>query len=327
MTRGRIPAVWRTIGGYVGALLLCAVALAVRLALRDVLPVGYPYVTFFPGVMLAAFMFGRWPGILAGAVSGTAAWYYFVPPYRSFALNHTAILAISFYAFIVGIYILLFDRMRRTQDRLEQERARNQALAEHREMLFKELQHRISNNLLVVSSLLRLHRRKVSDEQARAALKDASQRLDLIARVHRSLHDQSGETTDFGSFLRQLSKDIVSTSGMDDVTIDVRADSGLRLNADRAIPCALIVAEAIANAVEHGFAGRGHGHIDVLLEADDRALRLSVIDDGHGIPEGFDAAASDSLGLTITRALARQLGGAFELLSEGRTISRLTLPH
>ena len=324
---GRVPAIWRTVGRYVATLLLCAAGFSIRLAAQDVLPTGYPYVTFFPAVMLAAFMLGRGPGILASIVSGLIAWYYFVPPYGSFALNGAALLAMSFYTFVVAIFIVVFEWTQRTKDRLEKERARSHALAEHREILFKELQHRISNNLLVVSSLLMLHRRKVSDPAAQAALEDASQRLDLIARVHRSLHDQSGGTTDFGTFLRGLATDIVSTSGMENVTVDVHADNAVLLGADRAIPCALIVAEAISNAVEHGFAGRDHGHIDVSLVARDDRLQISVIDDGRGVPDGFDASAGDSLGLTITRALALQLGGEFQLFNEGRTISRLTLPN
>lgn len=322
-----VPAIWRKVGSYVGALLLCAAAFAIRISVRDMLPTGYPYVTFFPAVMLAAFLFGRWPGILASILSGLVSWYYFIPPYHSFTVNSTTLLALSFYVFVVAISITLFEWTRRAQDRLEQERARSEALAEHRELLFKELQHRISNNLMVVSSLLMLHRRKIGDPAAKAALEDASQRLDLIARVHRSLHNQSGGTTHFGTFLQGLARDIIATSGMDNVTIEVRADNRVLLGADRAIPCALIVAEAISNAVEHGFAGRDHGHIEVVLEADDDRLQISVIDDGHGVPDGFDAAASDSLGLSITNALARQLGGEFHLFSAGRTISRLTLPN
>ncbi|MEI9849526.1 MAG: ATP-binding protein [Sphingomonas sp.] len=112
----------------------------------------------------------------------------------------------------------------------------------------------------------------------------------------------------------------------DGIVLSVRAEAGLLLDPDAAVPIALIVAETIANAIEHGLAGRERGAIEVALVRHEAGLRLEVCDDGHGLPEGFDLATSGSLGLGIVRTFAEQLGGTFEMLPGERTTARLTLP-
>lgn len=313
---------------YFGAIAICALALAVRLLAGPYLPGGYPYVAFFPAVVLSTFLFGLGPGVLAAFLCGVTAWYCFIPPVFSVKMSGSIAFALIFYSVVVAIDILLIEWMQRANRRLAHERERSRQLAERGELLFRELQHRVSNNLQVVGGLLAIQMRTISDDAARAALEEASRRLALIGRIHRQLYDPHGERLHLRAFLEQLGLDLIDTAGRPGIVYRVEGEADLRLPAEAAVPMALIVAEAVANAIEHGFADRDTGLIVVHVGHDaGGALELSVVDDGAGLPPGFTLAAADSLGLKLAQMLARQLGGTFDLIErEGRTTALLRLP-
>ncbi len=308
-------------------LAIVGASLAIRLAAEGVLPIGYPYVAFFPAVIISAFLFGIRMGVVAGVVAGLLAWYFFIPPLRSFAVGPGAPLALGFYAMVVGIDIAIIHWLQRANRRLARERERNRLLAETRETLFRELQHRVSNNLQVIAGLLALQKKHVADDAAREALDVASQRLAVIGRISRQLYDVDGGMRSMRAFLEPLCRDVIETSGRAGVAGRVTAGDEILLEPSAAIPVALIVAEAVANAIEHGFAGREHGQVEIELRRDGTgALLLEVHDDGHGLPAGFDLRTSASLGLRIAMALAEQLDGRFEMTRGDRTTARLVLP-
>jgi len=315
----------RPLVGYAAALLAAAAAFALRLAL--VLPGGFPFATFFPAVTVVAFLFGARAGVLTAVISGLLGVYFFLEPVHSFELDAASAVAVATYLFTAELIIILIHWMQAAQRRLEGERQRSRALADNREMLFRELQHRVSNNLQVVAALLALQKRDLGDPAARAALDEASRRLGLIGRIHRQLYDFSGERIGMARFLSQLCSDVIDSSGKTDVTLKVEVEDTLNLHSDAAIPVALIVAEAIANAMEHGFGARSGGTIRVALaKGADGTATLEVEDDGAGLPDGFSMEKSTSLGLRIASTLSRQLGGRFELLPAGGACARLTLP-
>lgn len=308
-------------------LLLCAIAFTLRYILLTALPIGYPYVSFIPAIILATFLFGRGPGILAAVLGGLWAWYFFTPPFASFKLNTDMILPFGFYILIVTVDIKLVGWMQTASHQLVEERERSRLLAERSEVLFRELQHRISNNLQVVGGLLTLQKRDVTDEKALAALDEAARRLHLIGRIHRQLHDPSGEQLQVGPFLWQLTADIIDTSGRPGISYTVDADEGIILGADDAILVALIVAESISNAIEHGFGDRSWGKIAIQVHRKDDTIDLTVKDDGRGLPEGFELASSKSLGLRLSQMLATQLGGQFTLLHSSGATAMLRIPR
>src|SRR6185295_3575503 len=110
-------------------------------------------------------------------------WYVFIPPFHSFALAPGTLLSLGFYTLVVSIDITLVHWMQRANGWLVGERERSRQLVEQRELLFRELQHRVSNNLQVVAALLALQKRDVTDERARLALDEASRRLALIGKI------------------------------------------------------------------------------------------------------------------------------------------------
>lgn len=317
----------RPLLGYGCAGLLSIVACLLRWLLDGWFPPGYPFLTFFPAVILSSFLFGRGPGTFAAVLCGFAAWGLFIPP-DGFAIGPGTPMALGFYTAVVAIDVALVHWMQSANRRLRAERERSRVLADRSALLFRELQHRISNNLQVVAALLSLQKRSITDRAAAAALDEASHRLGLIGRLHRQLHDPEGARIGLGAFLHGLCEDAIEASGRADVAWSLDADETIELEPDAAIPLALIMAEAIANSIEHGFGDGRAGRIVIRLAQEDHHVLLTLRDDGAGLSEGFDPARAGSLGLRIATTLARQLGGGFTLspAAGGGTVARLELP-
>lgn len=320
------------LGGHAGAGLLVTVslimgALWLRMTLDGVLTQGFPFVTFFPVVVFAAVVFGTWHGALAAMLGGLLSWYFFVPPLRSWALEPASLAALGLYAFTASAIVLAFGLAAAGHARLAAERARSDALAENRELLFRELQHRVSNNLQVISSLLALQKRGVREPAAVTALEQASNRLALVGRIQRQLYDMAGTRVGLAALLKDLARGTLEASGRRDIELAVDADPDIDLEPDATIPLALVVTEAVSNAVEHGLAGRGGRIVLRLARAEDGQLSVTVADDGAGLPPGFELERTDSLGLRIARNLAKQLGGTFSLRAgHPGAVARLSLP-
>lgn len=215
----------------------------------------------------------------------------------------------------------MLDRLRRAEER-------TRGLAEARGLMFQELQHRVSNHLQVASSLLKFQRRRVTDAAAQRALDEAAARLALVARIQRQLHDPDSQAIDLARFLKEMSRDIAEAAGAGkNVRIEVEA-AHLVVDAEKAVPFGLIATELLSNAVEHGFDGQGAGTIRVgLCEAQDGQVTLRVADSGRGLPEGFDPETATSLGMTIVRQFAEQLGGSLTMSTSGGTVAVLTFPR
>lgn len=324
----RLPLVLdRPAYSYILTLSFCGAALALRYAAEPLLPIGYPFVTFFPAVILASFLFGVRPGMFAAILCGGLSWYCFIPPHGSFAMNPAVAVALLFYTTVVTVDILLIHYMQRANFHLAVERERNRTLADNRELLFSELQHRVSNNLQVVAAMLALQRRHVDHDDARRALDDASSRVALVGRISRALYDPSGAGQDIATFLKSLTHDVVEASGRTDVTVNVSAPDGVVIESDIVVPLALVVAEAVSNAIEHGLPDCA-GTVAVMLEQDQGAVTLHVADDGCGLAPGFQLGEGGSLGLRIANALAGQLGGRFSLSpgAQNGAVASLHLP-
>jgi two-component system, sensor histidine kinase PdtaS len=217
------------------------------------------------------------------------------------------------------------ERLRLAFEEADKQRARAETFARQRETMFTELQHRVANNLALVASTLNLERTQIADQQVKEALTTAIMRLTLISKLHRKLYHPDGVQADFGVFLKELCDDIVTS--WDARNVECRVDAiNLTLPADKAIPLALVANELISNALEHAFAGQRQGTVKVGLGRDGSAITLTVSDDGAGLPDGFDAENSQSLGLRIIRSLALQLGGRFEAMSEKGATFRVVIP-
>ena len=186
-----------------------------------------------------------------------------------------------------------------------------------KEASIREVHHRVKNNLQTISSLLRLQARRADTEESRQALSEAERRIRAIAAVHEILAKEGGDQVPFDSIvgsLVEMAEDAVLSSGPVEFTV---SGSLGELPADVATPLAVVLAELLMNAVEHGFlTARGAhgvdavGHVWVTLSTSEQSVSVEVRDNGEGLPEGFDLASTSSLGLSIVRDLvASQLAG------------------
>ena len=311
----------------VGAtVLIVATMFALRVGADRWLGNSFPFISFLPAVIASAFLFGARMGVIAMVAGGTLSWYAFIPPRHSFTLSATSVLGLILFAMTALIPVILVHWMQRANRALTIERETSERLAATRELLFRELQHRVSNNLQVVAGLLALQKRLVQDAEARNALDEAVRRLTVIGRISRQLYDPSGDSRDLAGFLERLAEDVIDASGRGDIVCAVACDAGIALVPDHAVPLALIVAEAVANAIEHGLSDRT-GRIDIVVTAAGAdMLSIEVRDDGGTLPAAFTLAGQDSLGLSIATMLARQIGGSFSLHGGATTVARLSMP-
>lgn len=190
--------------------------------------------------------------------------------------------------------------------------------ADHRNALFREINHRVKNSLQFVSSLLFMHSRAIQDPADREHFLEAASQIATVAQVHERLaRTAEASTIAFGTFLRLVCDDLarLRCEGRPAPTL-VTETLEVDLPPDTAVPLALIANELITNALKYAFPGGRTGHIRIGLarDAGDR-LRLTIADDGIGlpadfdVPANFDAKRSRGLGLALVRALVEQIGG------------------
>jgi two-component sensor histidine kinase len=184
------------------------------------------------------------------------------------------------------------------------------AALDRQQILLKEMSHRVKNSLQIVSSMLLLQANAVGDDVLRAHLAEASGRVSAIGRAYERLtYDADIENIDLGPYLKEVCADAIS--GYAHYKLDFDAPAGIQLNTDRAISLALIINELVTNAVKHGLADRSDGHIWVRLERhDEKTARISVRDNGVGLPADFELGESKGLGMRIVARLSEQLQAA-----------------
>lgn len=192
----------------------------------------------------------------------------------------------------------------------------------------REIHHRVKNNLQTVAALLRMQSRRMTSEEGRDALRDAMRRVSSIALVHDTLSHSIADDVAFDGVCDRILfmvGDLAATSG----AVAAKRDGTFgEIRSETATSLAMIITELCQNAIEHGL-GSGSGSIVVRPIRDDVHLTIDVIDDGVGMPEGFQLGNQTSLGLAIISTLVGDLGGALEVASVSQgtgTRARLILP-
>ncbi|WP_051660933.1 histidine kinase dimerization/phosphoacceptor domain -containing protein [Bosea sp. 117] len=306
--------------GDLAGLGLLLLAFLTRLAIDPALPPGFPFITFFPVVVLATFLGGLRPGIVCALLGAAVSWAFFIGPANGMRFDGPSALAIVFFLFVSAIDIALVHFSIRALDLLEQEKELSAQLYEQQRTLFQELQHRVANSMQFVAGLLALHKRRASETAVDPGLViDAARvRIETIARIHRRLYDPQRLNLPTAQYLSELCADLIATSGTS-VSCDVRAPN-LTLNMAQLTTLSLLVAEIVTNSLKHAFTAQMQGRIGIVIEAlPERRYRVTVADNGRGVPAGFDPASGNSLGFRIIQALAMQLGGTVKYSGGGGT--------
>ena len=180
-----------------------------------------------------------------------------------------------------------------------------------KELLLKEVHHRVKNNLQVISSLLSLQARKIHDDDTARLFQESQGRIRSMALIHEQLYrtdDLAG--VDFAAYVQDLVRNLERGLSGQDTPVRFRLDiEPLLLSLDLAIPCGMIVNELVSNAQKHAFPDRNAGEIRVEFTRREDGYRLTVADNGVGMQEEIDASDGRSLGLTVVQAFTRQIHG------------------
>jgi two-component sensor histidine kinase len=184
-----------------------------------------------------------------------------------------------------------------------------------KEATIREIHHRVKNNLQTVAALLRLQSRRLGPE-AQSALDEAVRRVGSIAVVHETLSQSFDEAVPFDEVADRLTVLVRDVGSTEEAIAVHRTGSFGLLGSDVATPLAMVLTELLQNAVQHAFPPGG-GTIELGCRRTSDRLLVSVVDDGAGLPEGFELATSASLGLSIVRTLVGELDGRIEMGGRG----------
>ncbi|NEN89280.1 MAG: GAF domain-containing protein [Okeania sp. SIO3H1] len=209
-------------------------------------------------------------------------------------------------------------------ERKQAEEQIKQSLAE-KEVLLKEIHHRVKNNLNIISNLLDLQSYSINDEILLHLFNDAKRRIQTMGLIHEQLYkgNHLGKV-DFSEYIKQLVNNIFCScqSNNNRVNPIMKVDAIL-LNLETAVPCGLLINELLMNAFKHGFPDQRVGKVQIAMFKDiNQKLVLEVCDNGIGIPSTVNWETSNSLGLKLVRLLAKQLNGTLTFdTSNGTSIS------
>jgi len=208
-----------------------------------------------------------------------------------------------------------------TERRIAEERIR--ASLKEKEVLLKEVHHRVKNNLQIISSLLNLQSKYIKDDQALEMFKESRNRIRSMTLIHEKLYRSKDlANIDVAEYIQNLSSNLFRSYSAGRISLRTQVDDIL-LGVDTAIPCGLIINELVSNSLKHAFPDK-QGEILVDLHRDNGKFTLRVRDNGVGFPEHVDFRNTDSLGLQLVCTLTDQLDGEIELDRAGGTEFRIT---
>ena len=199
--------------------------------------------------------------------------------------------------------------MKESQERLRQS-------LQEKEVLLKEIHHRVKNNLQVVYSLLNLQSGYIRDPKALDMFHEAQNRVKSMAIVHDVLyHSEDLARVNFGEYIRTLMGNLFRSFGAGGGRVRSRIHVGrVHLDFDTAIPCGLLINELVSNSLKYAFPDGRSGEVFVTLDrTEGNRVVLEVGDDGVGVPEAIDIKNTQTLGLQLVTTLTQQLGGTITL--------------
>ena len=200
---------------------------------------------------------------------------------------------------------------------------------QEKEVLLKEIHHRVKNNLQIVSSMLNLQVDQISDPQALALFRESQARVRSIALFHEKLYQSKDlARIDIAEYLEGVARDLFAAYGVnpDEILLAFQAED-VPLGVDAAISSGLIVNELVTNALKHGFPEGRRGTVRIVLRRDDDDVLLEVADNGVGFPEGVDFRNPNTLGLKLVCILTEQVRGTIEMDRSEGTRFRVRFGH
>jgi two-component sensor histidine kinase len=219
-----------------------------------------------------------------------------------------------------SLAVVAIDRESRVDEGTEQLEEKVEELRlknKQKEVLLREVYHRVKNNLQVVQSLLKMRARNLGKGEARQALETSVQRIHVMALAHERLYNMPDLTSLCAStYMHDVIASAIRSNSEQPEKIDFELDcEEIPLTLDTAIPLGLAANEIVTNCLKHGFPKGRPGKIQVSVQQIPGAVRMIVKDNGVGLPAGFDPAKCTSMGLKLATSLAHQLGGHLKFTS------------
>ncbi|MBU7044938.1 MAG: PAS domain S-box protein, partial [Theionarchaea archaeon] len=199
------------------------------------------------------------------------------------------------------------------------------ASLKEKEVLLREIHHRVKNNLQVISSLLSLQSAYINDSQLKEMLKEIKNRIRSMALIHEKLYQSEAlAKTNFEEYIRSLAHGLVCSYAISTGAVTLTVDVGdVSLSINTAIPCGLIINELVSNSLKHAFPD-GKGEIRIALYPVNDSIELVISDNGVGIPEDIDFKTTETLGLRLVTILVEdQLNGEISLIRNKGTEFRI----
>ena len=195
-----------------------------------------------------------------------------------------------------------------------------------KEVLLKEIHHRVKNNLMVISSLLNLQSQYIKDKEALDIFRESQNRARSMALIHERLYQSPDlKRIDFGDYIQTLSKDLFHSciTNLGRVKMNLNVEN-LMVDINTTVPLGLIVNELVTNSMKHGFVGDTKGEINIEFHEEGDEFVLVVLDTGVGFPDDIDFRNTSTLGLQLVNNLTTQIDGKIELNKDKGTEFRIT---
>ncbi|HEY3250294.1 MAG TPA: histidine kinase dimerization/phosphoacceptor domain -containing protein [Ignavibacteria bacterium] len=203
------------------------------------------------------------------------------------------------------------------------------SISSEKDVLLREIHHRVKNNLQLMLSLIRLQELNSSDASVKSNLKAIENRLNSMVLVHEDLHSSAGHPKiSFKDYIDKLSDHLIRAYGMDMKSIKIKHEvDDIFMSIDYAIPMGIIINELVTNSIKHAFTANSSGNILVRFAKKDNKYFLEVIDDGTGLPEGTDFDNPKLLGMQILKSLCSQLDGSPSYVNQNGCHFKLSFNH
>jgi PAS domain S-box-containing protein len=210
----------------------------------------------------------------------------------------------------VGIEGSIRDITERKQMEIKLKKSLNE-----KEMLLKEIHHRVKNNLMIISSLLSLQTDYIKDKASKNIFIESQNRARSMALIHEKLYQSTDlKSINFGEYIKNLTSELFYTYRVGNSGVDIHYNiEDLKLDINTAIPLGLIANELITNSLKYAFVNGGDGVVTIEFKKVDHNYIFMIKDNGVGLPEGFDYKNSDSLGLQLVNNLSEQIDAEIEL--------------
>ncbi len=191
------------------------------------------------------------------------------------------------------------------------------ASLDEKELLLRELHHRVKNNLQIILSLINLQSNGIKDQEDLEIFRESQSRVKSLAIIHEKLYQSADfASINFEEYIRSLVSYLFSYYSTTNISVDIDVEKDLILNMDTAVPCGLIINELVTNSIKFAFRGGKPGKIYIKLRYEDGSLILIIGDNGVGLPEGINFENSEKLGLQLVKTLTDQLEGTIEYNGE-----------